>query len=93
MLAAWMALETRSFSLVDPLDFIVTVNKGIENLLDGFLVRKILNRRLVALARQFGHGHLFSFSSCKIEYRHLGQELVTRVMDRMKVPGIARLCF
>jgi len=25
-----MALERRSFSLVDPLDFIVTVNKGIE---------------------------------------------------------------
>jgi hypothetical protein len=32
MLAAWMALERRSFSLVDPLDFIVTVNKGIEPL-------------------------------------------------------------
>jgi hypothetical protein len=30
MLAAWMALERRSFSLVDLLDFIVTVNKGIE---------------------------------------------------------------
>jgi hypothetical protein len=30
MLAAWMALERWSFSLVDPLDFIVTVNKGIE---------------------------------------------------------------
>ena len=30
MLAAWMALESRSFSLVDLLDFIVTVNKGIE---------------------------------------------------------------
>src|SRR5271170_1043602 len=30
MLAAWMALESRAFSLVDPLDFIVTVNKGIE---------------------------------------------------------------
>src|SRR3984893_18971113 len=30
MLAAWMALEKWSFSLVDPLDFIVTVNKGIE---------------------------------------------------------------
>src|SRR3984957_19728352 len=30
MLAAWMALERRSFSLVDRLDFIVTVNKGIE---------------------------------------------------------------
>jgi hypothetical protein len=29
MLAAWMALERRSFSLVDPLDFIVTVNRGI----------------------------------------------------------------
>ena len=30
MLAACIALERRSFSLLDPLDFIVTVNKGIE---------------------------------------------------------------
>ena len=30
MLASWMALERRSFSLVDLSDFIVTVNKGIE---------------------------------------------------------------
>jgi hypothetical protein len=30
MLAAWIALEMRPFSLVDPLYFIVTVNKGIE---------------------------------------------------------------
>jgi hypothetical protein len=42
---------------------------------------------------KFGHGHLFSFSSGKIEYRDLGQELVTRAMDRMKVLGMGRLCF
>jgi hypothetical protein len=30
MLAAWIALERRPFSLVDQLDFIVTVNRGIE---------------------------------------------------------------
>jgi len=30
MLAAWMALERRSFSPADLPDFIVTVNKGIE---------------------------------------------------------------
>ena len=30
MLAAWIALDRRAFSLVDPLDFIVTVNKGIK---------------------------------------------------------------
>ncbi len=35
----------------------------------------------------------FSFSSCKIEYRELGQELITRAMDRMKVLGTGRLCF
>jgi len=34
-----------------------------------------------------------SFSSCKIEYRELGQELVTRAMDRMKVLGMGRFCF
>jgi hypothetical protein len=32
MLAEWMASERRSFSLFDPLDFIVTLNKGIEPL-------------------------------------------------------------
>ena len=35
----------------------------------------------------------FSFSSCKIEYGDLGQELVTRAMDRMKVLGMGRLSF
>jgi len=30
---------------------------------------------------------------CKIEYRELGQELVTRAMDRMKVLGMGRLFF
>src|SRR5258706_13183769 len=34
-----------------------------------------------------------SLVSCKIEYRNLGQELVTRVMNRMKVVGTGRLCF
>jgi hypothetical protein len=46
-----------------------------------------------AAAAKFGHGYLFSFSSCKIEYKDLGQELVTRAMDRMKVLGMGRLCF
>ena len=46
-----------------------------------------------AAAAKFGHSQLFSLSSCKIEYGDLGQELVTRAMDRMKVLGIARLCF
>ena len=45
------------------------------------------------LNRRLGHGHLFSFSWCKIEYRDLGQELVTRAMDRMKVLGMGRLGF
>src|ERR1700722_14063360 len=30
-LAAWIALERRSFSLTDRFDFIVTVNKGIDS--------------------------------------------------------------
>jgi hypothetical protein len=34
-----------------------------------------------------------SLSWCKIEYRDLGQELVTRAMDGMKVLGMGRLCF
>ena len=42
---------------------------------------------------QLGHGHLFSLSSCTIEHRDLGQELVTRAMDCMKVLGMGRLCF
>src|SRR6202047_3036873 len=29
----------------------------------------------------------------RLKYMDLGQELVTRAMDRMKVLGIARLCF
>ena len=42
---------------------------------------------------RLGRGHLFSFSSFKIEDRDLGQELVTRAMDRMKVLGMRRLYF
>jgi hypothetical protein len=42
---------------------------------------------------QFRYGHLLSFSSCKIEFRDLGQELVTIAMDGMKVLGMGRLCF
>jgi len=42
---------------------------------------------------QFGHGHLFGFSSRKIEYGDLGQELVSSAMDPMKVLGMGRLCF
>jgi hypothetical protein len=42
---------------------------------------------------KFAHGHPLSFSSCKIEYRNLGQELVTGAVDRMKVPGMGRLRF
>jgi hypothetical protein len=33
------------------------------------------------------------FATCKIEYGDLGQELVTRAMDGMKVLGVGRLCF
>ena len=43
-----------------------------------------------AAEAKFGHGRLFRFSSCEIEYRNLGQELVTRAMDRMKVLGMSR---
>ena len=42
---------------------------------------------------QLGHGPLFSFSSCQIEFGDLGQELVTSAMDGMKVLGMGRLCF
>jgi len=38
-------------------------------------------------------GRLLSFSSCKIEHRDLGQELVTTATDGMKVLGMGRLCF
>jgi hypothetical protein len=43
--------------------------------------------------RTLAFRHFFRFFSCKIEYEDLGQELVTRPMDRMKVLGTGRLCF
>jgi hypothetical protein len=46
-----------------------------------------------AAEAKFGHGHLISFSSNKIEYRDLGQELVTVAMDGVKVLGMGRVCF
>jgi hypothetical protein len=51
MLAAWMALERRSLSLVDPLDFIVTVNKGIE---PTFSQSGLMVRSLPATSTQLG---------------------------------------
>jgi hypothetical protein len=46
-----------------------------------------------AAEAKFGVGHLFRFSSCKIEYRDLGQELVSSTMDRMKVLGMGGFWF
>jgi hypothetical protein len=47
-----------------------------------------------AAEAKLGRVHLLDFSSCKeLEYRDLGQELIARAMDRMKVLGMGRLGF